>query len=235
MTPQPICELENVGLRFRLQDSIAAGKQSEVWPLRSLNLEIFPGDVLGLVGRNGAGKSSCARLIAGIYHATEGVVRRSCQPILLSLGLGFDAHLTCRQNLRINGTHLGLSRARLAELEDEIFAFAELSAFRDQPLKVLSSGMRSRFAFSIAVHCEPEFLILDEVLATGDRFFREKAKDRIRLLMGTAKATLIVSHQERILRELCNKVALLDEGRIKELGAADVVLSRYHGVGGRRS
>lgn len=225
-----LVSFRSVGLKFSLtRGGSFFRKREPFWPLRDVSFTINKGDVLGIIGRNGSGKSTCARLIAGIYKPTEGTICRTVDASLLALGLGFNAQLTCRQNIRINCAHLNIFGEQAIAVESAVLDYAELEKFADQPVKVLSSGMRSRLMFSIALQQKPELLVLDEVLATGDRFFRDKAMSSLRELVDQSKGVVIISHQERILAELCTELIWLDQGRIAQSGAPDQVLSAYRG------
>ena len=228
MQDQPLIATQNVGVRFTVKQ--ARNKKTNFWAIRGIDSEIFPGDVLGIVGRNGSGKSTYARLLAGIYEPSEGTIAREVEPTLLSLGTGFNNALTGRQNIYLNGAYHQMSRTQIAAIEHDVIEFAELEEFIDIPIKHYSSGMRARLGFSIATFQRPRVLILDEVLSTGDRFFRSKAIQKVRDMMHEADAVVVVSHQESTIVELCNRAILLEKGQTMEAGNPSDILETYRSL-----
>ena len=203
----------------------------EVRAMRNVSLEIPHGAVLGVVGVNGAGKSTLLRAMAGILPPTEGrnqVVGKVST--LLALGIGFKADLTGRENVVLGGLAAGLTRAQVAAKYEEIVDFAELGDFMDMPMRTYSSGMFGRLAFSVAVSMEPDILLIDEALSTGDARFREKSFDKMRELCGQARTILLVSHGLRSIRELCDEAIWMHEGRIQVRDDADTVVACLQGV-----
>jgi teichoic acid transport system ATP-binding protein len=198
------------------------------WALRGVSLQLNEGDVLGVVGRNGSGKSTLLLTLAGIVRPDEGAVRTFRKTTtLLSLGAGFDLTLTGRDNVYLNGAFFGLSKREIDERMDRIIAFSELGTFVDVPLRKYSSGMRSRLAFSIAAHIEPDVLMLDEVLGVGDEAFREKSKKKMKDLVARAKAIVVVSHSMTFIREMCTTVVWLEDGRLVDQGSPADIVKRY--------
>ena len=187
-----------------------------------------PGEVLGIIGRNGAGKSTILKVISGILKPTEGSVsvRGNIVP-MLELGSGFDFDLTGRENIYLNGSILGYSRHFLDEKYDEIVSFSELGEFIEMPIRNYSSGMMMRLAFSIATVVNPEILIVDEILAVGDEAFQRKSRQRMLELMGGGTTVLFVSHSLDQIREMCDRVLWLDHGQIKMLGETKEVCDAY--------
>jgi ABC-type polysaccharide/polyol phosphate transport system ATPase subunit len=178
-----------------------------------------------VIGPNGAGKSTLLQTLAGIIQPTEGVVEvRGHVSALMTLGAGFDQDLTGRENVLLAGAFLGHSHEEMQERLPGILDFADLGPFIDAPLKTYSSGMRARLGFSIATAVDPDILLIDEVLATGDQVFREKSKARIGEMVGAAKAIIIVTHDLQWVTDFCNRALLLDHGEIVEEGEpADLV------------
>ncbi|GAB4192411.1 MAG: ABC transporter ATP-binding protein [Roseiflexaceae bacterium] len=198
------------------------------WGLRDVSFSVAPGTMLGVVGANGAGKSTLLRLIGGVGRPDEGRVQ-TCGRIgaLLDLGAGFHPDLSGRENVRIAGVIAGLTRAELAQRFDQIVAFAELEAAIDAPLRTYSSGMQMRLAFAVAVHTEPEILLIDEVLSVGDMAFQHKCVARISQLKAQGCTIVLVSHETEQLRRLCDQVLWLREGQRAAYGAAELVVGQY--------
>ena len=234
-------EVKNVSMSFRLsQDRIQSIKEylvmlakgklkyKEFWALKNVRFTVRPGEVLGIIGRNGAGKSTILKVISGILKPTEGYVsvRGNIVP-MLELGSGFDFDLTGRENIYLNGSILGYSSHFLDEKYDEIVSFSELGEFIEMPIRNYSSGMMMRLAFSIATVVNPEILIVDEILAVGDEAFQRKSRQRMLELMGGGTTVLFVSHSLDQIREMCDRVLWLDHGQIKMLGETKEVCDAY--------
>ena len=234
-------EVKNVSMSFRLsQDRIQSIKEylvtlakgklkyKEFWALKNVSFTVRPGEVLGIIGRNGAGKSTILKVISGILKPTEGSVsvRGNIVP-MLELGSGFDFDLTGRENIYLNGSILGYSSHFLDEKYDEIVSFSELGEFIEMPIRNYSSGIMMRLAFSIATVVNPEILIVDEILAVGDEAFQRKSRQRRLELMGGGTTVLFVSHSLDQIREMCDRVLWLDHGQIKMLGETKEVCDAY--------
>ena len=187
---------------------------SEFWADRNITFSLEPGDMLGIIGTNGAGKSTLLKVVSGIMEPTEGYVRREGSiAALLELGSGFDGDLTVRENTYLRGAMLGYTRKFMDEMYQQIIDFAELREFEDRPFKQLSSGMKSRLAFSIASLVQPDILILDEVLSVGDGAFRKKSEAKMREILHSGATTILVSHSLSQVRQLCSKILWLHKGR----------------------
>lgn len=186
----------------------------EFWADKNVSFSLETGDMLGIIGTNGAGKSTLLKAISGIMVPTEGWVEvRGNIAALLELSSGFDPDLTVRENTYLRGALLGYTRDFMNRRYDEIIAFAELQDFQERYFKQLSSGMKSRLAFSIACLVEPDILILDEVLSVGDGSFRKKSEEKMREILSGGVTGLLVSHSVGQIRDMCNKVLWLDHGR----------------------
>ena len=196
--------------------------------LDDVSFSVKKGEVLGLIGHNGAGKSTILKVISGIVKPTKGTVhlRGNVVP-MLELGSGFDFDMTGRENIFLNGAILGYSEEFLKEKYDEIVEFSEIGQFIDLPLRNYSSGMIARLGFSVATVVEPEILIVDEVLAVGDAAFQEKSKNRMMELMGGGTTVLFVSHSLSHIREMCDHVVWLDHGKVKMFGDTKTVCDAY--------
>lgn len=196
--------------------------------LNDVSFSIDQGDMLGIVGTNGAGKSTLLKVVSGIIKPITGnVITKGKIAALLELASGFDGDLTVRENTYLRGAMLGYTRAFMDEKYKEIIQFAELGEFEDRPFKHLSSGMKSRLAFSIACLVKPDILILDEVLSVGDGRFREKSEKKMKEIIHNGAATILVSHSLKQIRDNCNKVMWLDHGKVKDFGETDKLCDEY--------
>ncbi|MBE6913974.1 MAG: ABC transporter ATP-binding protein [Ruminococcaceae bacterium] len=234
-------EVSDVTMRFRMNnDKIMSLKEFVTTAIRGkLNYNVFTaldhvsfdvqkGETLGLIGHNGAGKSTMLKVISGILKPTEGSVK-TCGNIvpMLELGSGFDFDLTGRENVFLNGAILGYSEEFLNAKYDEIVEFSELGHFIEMPIRNYSSGMLARLAFSVASVVNPEILIVDEILSVGDANFQEKSHRRMLELMGGGTTVLFVSHNLAQIREMCNRVVWLEHGQVKMYGPAEEVCNAY--------
>ena len=232
---------ENVSICYRMsQDKIQSIKEylvallkrkikhNDFYALSDVSFEVKKGEVVGLVGNNGAGKSTMLKVISGILRPTNGkvTVNGSIVP-MLELGSGFDFDLTGRENIFLNGAILGYSEAFLRSKYDEIIEFSELGQFIDIPVRNYSSGMIMRLAFSIASVVDPDILILDEIMAVGDAAFQEKSYARMMELMGHGTTVLLVSHNIDQIRKLCDRVIWLDHGKVLAIGETQEICDRY--------
>jgi ABC-type polysaccharide/polyol phosphate transport system ATPase subunit len=205
-----------------------ADRPKEFWPLRDVSFEIRRGELVGVIGVNGSGKSTLLRLIAGAAYPNEGelAVRGRIAP-LLALGAGFHPDMTGRECIEINATALGLSKQEIAERLDTIIAFAELTDFIDTPVRYYSSGMLARLGFSVAVHTDPDLMLVDEVLAVGDHAFQLKCMARIESLHQGGTTIVFVSHSAEQVQRLCDRVLWLKQGRLVADGPAEEILAAY--------
>lgn len=234
-------EVKDVGMKFRLStekvDSLKdyligrLKKQiqfQEFWALKDISFQLEKGGRLGILGLNGAGKSTLLKVIAGVLKPTEGTVhtRGKIAP-LLELGAGFDKQYTGTENIYLYGAVLGYSKKFVQERFDEIVDFSGLRSFIDIPVKNYSSGMRSRLGFAIATQVDPDILILDEVLAVGDKDFHEKSEQKILEMMDRGATVLFVSHSMEQVERICNKAILLENGRIVASGSVSEVQRVY--------
>ena len=200
----------------------------EIQALKNVSFAVPHGKVMGVVGANGAGKSTLMRTVAGILPPTSGRVEVNGRvSTLLSLGVGFNRKLTGRQNVVLGGLAAGLTRAELAEKYDEIVEFAELEEFMDMPMRTYSSGMYGRLAFSVAIHMEPDILIVDEALSVGDARFRRKSFGRLRQLCNEDRTVLLVSHALGSIEKLCDECIWMDKGRLRMWDEPTAVVEAY--------
>lgn len=200
------------------------------WALRDVSLTVRAGEVLGIVGRNGSGKTTLLKTLAGILGPDAGrVTVRGRVGCLMSFGVGFKPNLSGRENVFINGSILGLSRREIQARLAQIIEFSELGEFIDAPVRTYSSGMRGRLGFSIAIHIDPDVLLLDEVLSVGDAAFREKAGSILDRFRAAGKTVIMASHSMKLIRERCTRAVWLDRGRIRLEGDPAAVTSAYAG------
>jgi ABC-2 type transport system ATP-binding protein len=202
-----------------------------VQALDNVNLTLTKGDRLGLVGHNGAGKSSLLKLIAGIYTPTSGTRTVSGRVnSLLNVGLGMDDYATGYENIYLSGMFLALSRKQIAALIPEIVEFSELGDYLSMPIRTYSSGMRVRLAFAISTSIDPEILLMDEVMGVGDAHFIDKATRRLNNVVDKASILILASHSNDLIREMCNKAILMEYGKIMASGNIEEVLAVYAGL-----
>lgn len=222
-----ILEVDHVSIRYMTGDFKEIGLKEffmrklthnyqvvEFWADRDVTFSLEKGDMLGIIGTNGAGKSTLLKVISGIMEPTQGHVHREGSiAALLELGSGFDGDLTVRENTYLRGAMLGYTRKFMDDTYNQIIDFAELQEFQDRPFKQLSSGMKSRLAFSIASLVNPDILILDEVLSVGDGAFRKKSENKMKEIIHGGATTILVSHSIEQVREMCSKILWLHKGR----------------------
>lgn len=208
-------DFKDIGLKEYVVRRLKGNYQvTEFWADWDVSFELERGDMLGIVGSNGAGKSTLLKAVSGIMIPTKGHLEvNGSVAALLELASGFDGDLTVRENTYLRGAMLGYTRKFMDEKYDEIIEFAELQNFQERPFKQLSSGMKSRLAFSIACLVNPDILILDEVLSVGDGAFRKKSGDKMKSILDSGVTGILVSHSIPQVRELCNKILWLDHGK----------------------
>ena len=208
-------DLKNIGLKEYIVRKLKHDIHTrEFWANQDISFHLEARDMLGIIGSNGAGKSTLLKAISGVLEPTAGKVRvRGSIAALLELSSGFDGDLTVRENTYLRGALLGYTRQFMNEKYDEIIAFAELENFQDRRFKQLSSGMKSRLAFSIACLVNPDILILDEVLSVGDGAFRKKSEKKMKEILSSGVTGILVSHSVGQIREMCNKILWLDHGK----------------------
>lgn len=216
--------------RVRRRGGTQPATEERLWALKDVGFEIEPGEVVGLIGNNGAGKSTLLKILSRIVEPTTGNFELYGRiGSLLEVGTGFHPDLSGRENIFLNGALLGIKRAELQRRLDEIVAFSEIEQFIDMPVKWYSSGMYLRLAFSVAAHLNTEILTMDEVLAVGDITFQQKCIDKVNEIRGQGRTILFVSHSMAAVTRLCERVILLDKGRVVKDGAAVEVVNDYMG------
>ena len=236
-----LLDVEHVGKRYatyasnlrRFANWFGAGMKptSEFWAVNDISFQVVRGESVALIGQNGAGKSSLLKLITGTVRPSTGSVTVFGKvSAILELGLGFNPEFTGRENAFHAGGLMGISQAELATLMPQIESFAEIGEFFDQPFRVYSSGMQARLAFALATARRPDLLIVDEVLSVGDSYFQHKSFDRIRNFKEQGTAIVIVTHSMGDVRALCDRVILLDRGKVLKDGSADEVVDYYNAL-----
>jgi ABC-type polysaccharide/polyol phosphate transport system ATPase subunit len=229
-TPQTVLESVIAALTHR-----GARRPQELWAVRDASFEVRAGESVGIVGRNGSGKSTMLKLITRILRPTSGTVQVNGRlSALLELGAGFHPDLTGRENIYMNGSLLGLRKEQIASRYNAIVAFSELEEFIDMPVKHYSSGMYMRLGFSVAVHVDPDILIVDEILAVGDQSFQTKCLERIHEMKQNGVTILMVSHNLDSVRTMCSHLIWMDHGHIKAVGPSAQVAADYLAHSSRR-
>lgn len=238
--PRPVIRVDGVGIRFRrnrrgrrsfkdlFADSGRRSRPGEFWALRDISFEVQPGEAIGVVGRNGQGKSTLLKLVAEVILPDTGTVEVTggVAPLIEITG-GFVADLTVRENVYLTAGLHGMSRPEIDRRFDEIIEFAEIGDFVDTPYKHLSSGMKVRIAFAVISRLEEPVVLVDEVLAVGDKAFREKCYARIGEMLADGRTLFLVSHNERDLKRFCRRGLYLDKGALVFDGPLDDALGRY--------
>lgn len=228
-----ILQVKNVSIKYITGDFKSIGLKEyvvrrlkgnytvkEFWANRNITFNLEEGDMLGIIGTNGAGKSTLLKAVSGIMRPSEGsIIRHGTIAALLELGSGFDGDLTVKENAYLRGAMLGYTRKFMDETYEQIIDFAELKEFEDRPFKQLSSGMKSRLAFSIASMVRPDILILDEVLSVGDGAFRKKSEAKMKEIINGGATTILVSHSLNQVRSMCSKILWLHKGRQVTFGS----------------
>lgn len=228
-----ILKVENVSIKYITGDFKSIGLKEyvmrrlkgnytvkEFWANKNITFNLQEGDMLGIIGTNGAGKSTLLKAVSGIMRPSEGtIVRHGTIAALLELGSGFDGDLTVKENAYLRGAMLGYTRKFMDETYEQIIDFAELKEFEDRPFKQLSSGMKSRLAFSIASLVRPDILILDEVLSVGDGAFRKKSEAKMKEIINGGATTILVSHSLNQVRSMCSKILWLHKGKQISFGS----------------
>ncbi|GIO41966.1 ABC transporter ATP-binding protein [Paenibacillus apis] len=238
-----IIEVENLSLNYRFIKSLSfkewasnsfslGKKESKIKTFKALqdvSFNIEKGKTVGIIGENGAGKSTLLKVLANVYAPDEGIVKINTDSIsLLTLATGFKSDLSGLENIYINGLLLGLSKKELDEKFEEITVFSELGGFLANPVRTYSSGMKSKLAFSIASHVNPDLLFVDEVFSVGDARFRKKSGAKIKELINSDRTVVMVSHSEEQIKELCNEVIWLDKGKLIAQGETTEILKEYN-------
>jgi len=231
--------VDDISKRFRLykernqtlKATVMRGRRSvheDFWALRDVSFDVPEGSTFGLIGSNGSGKSTLLKCLAKIYYPEKGSITPYGKvAALLEVGSGFHPELSGRENIFLNGSILGMSRKEILSKYDEIVEFSGVSEFIDQPVKNYSSGMYVRLGFSIAIHVDPQILVVDEVLAVGDAEFQDKCRRKFSEFRDKGRTVILVSHSMEMVREMCDHAAWLNKGQLVESGEADPTIQAY--------
>lgn len=238
--PKPLLEVRDLGKAYRSYRNEfmrvaswfrAVRPQEETWILRDINFDVAQGEAVGIVGQNGAGKSTLLKMITGTLLPNEGYIRTHGRvAAILELGMGFNGELTGRQNVLHSAGLMGFTHAQISQAMGDIEAFAEIGEYFDKPMRVYSSGMQMRVAFSVATAFRPEILIVDEALSVGDAYFQHKSFDRIREFQRQGTSLLIVSHDKAAIQSLCDRAILLEQGKVLQDGLPQDIMDYYNAI-----
>lgn len=236
---EPAVVVDHVSKRFKLykernqtlKSAVMRRRKSvaeEFWAVKDVSFEVPQGSTFGLIGRNGSGKSTLLKCLARILHPDEGTITMNgTAASLLEVGSGFHPELTGRENIYLNGSILGLAKKDITARLDEIIDFSGVGQFIDQPVKNYSSGMYVRLGFSVAIHVQPDILVVDEVLAVGDGAFKKKSREKFREFTDSGRTVILVTHSLAQVREMCDQVAWLNKGVLEAVGPAKTVTKQY--------
>jgi ABC-2 type transport system ATP-binding protein len=230
--------VEDVGREFKkyyqrtfkeyLTDRHAKNFNKVFWALRNVSFEVKDGSTVGLIGRNGSGKSTLLKIISGVLNPSEGqVVRPVATAALLELGAGFQPDMTGKENIFLNSAILGRTNKQTQKNLESIVDFSGIEEFINTPVKFYSSGMYARLGFAIAIHTDPELLLVDEVLAVGDEPFQQKCLSKIKAMQAEGRSIILVTHSSQNVRDFCDEAVLLDHGKLISQGTVDEVLNVY--------
>lgn len=217
---------------YSIKQNLLRGKRNRVEifeAVKNVSFQVEKGEILGLIGKNGSGKSTMLRAIAGIFSPNSGSIDLHGHSVsLLAIGVGFQPELTGRENILLSGMLLGFSKAHIEACAEEIITFAELGKFIDQPVRTYSSGMHSKLAFSITAILNTDIMLIDEVLSVGDAKFKKKSYAKMKELISDANRTvIIVSHEAKTIRDLCDKVLWINDGEVMQYGPTEEVMAAY--------
>jgi len=221
-----ILRVENVALSYRKNAGLFNPKK--YWALQDVSFELYHGETLGVIGGNGAGKSTLLRVLAGIIAPDKGkIIHDELSISLLGLSVGFISHLTGRDNAVLSGMLMGMRREEIEAKLDAIIEFAEIGEFIDEPIRSYSSGMRARLGFSVAMQADPDILLIDETLGVGDARFTKKSSRAMRQRIRSNKTIVLVSHSEKTVRRMCDRVVWIDKGCTRAQGETGPIMDDY--------
>jgi len=229
MTHSPAVIVNDVSFAYRKGLALMLNSKPDTWTLQNISLEVRKGEAIGVIGRNGQGKSTLLKLLAGIFKPDTGQITRYVQhSSLLSLQAGFAVHLSGRNNVVLSAILQGMPRKKAIQIVDDVIALSELEEHIDDPIKTYSAGMRTRLGFSIAMQLKPELLLIDEVLGVGDASFADKSRKMLRERIQGDSSVVLVSHSAAQIRALCDRAVWIEHGRVEMIDDADVVIDAYN-------
>lgn len=229
MNAEKIIEARNLQLTYRVRKQIFSKVKKEVHALKDVSFDVYAGEKLGVVGRNGCGKSTLFKMLTGIFEPDGGSlhIRKGLNVQLLSLGVGFEGNLSGRENAVLNGMLLGKSRRYMMQRLEAIKEFSELGDFFEMPVYTYSSGMNARLGFSVALEAEPDVLLIDEVLGVGDAHFAEKSEQAMEEKFASGCTIILVSHRHETIRKMCDRAIWIDKGETRMEGDTETVTECY--------
>ncbi len=222
-----IIQLKNVGAAYKVKSGFF--RRKKVWALKDISFDVYEGETLGVIGRNGAGKSTVLQMLSGIITPDRGIMttKPDCQISLLSLQVGFVQQLTGTENAILSGLLFGIKPETMKRMIPDVANFSGLGSYMDEPVNTYSTGMRARLGFAVAFYADPDIILIDEVLGVGDQEFKEKSAAALRQKISSNKTVVIVSHNANTILELCNRVVWIENGTSKMLGSPDEVVEKY--------
>jgi len=231
---KPIISLKNVGVSYRRRAGLL--RWNKYWALNDISFDLYRGETLGIVGRNGAGKSTLLQVLAGIISPDKGTIENNgCEVSLLSLQVGFLPHITGRENAILSGMLLGIHKPEIEKAMPKIINFSGLGAFIDQPVNSYSTGMKARLGFSVANHMDPDVILVDEVLGVGDTEFKKQSAEAMKEKILSNKTIVIVSHDDKTLKDLCDRILWINANGMCSEGNVDDMLGAYQSSFKKRS
>jgi len=214
---QPLIELKDVSLQYKIKGNIFT-KNKYYDALKNINLKIYPGETIGIIGKNGSGKSSLLKILSGVIQPTSGeIINHGASTSLLTIGAGFDNNLNGRDNVILNGMLQGLKSQEIKSKLNEIHDYSGLGDFFFKPVRIYSTGMRARLGFSISIHINPDVFLIDEIISVGDQDFKQKSKKTIYDKLKLLKSIVLVSHSTRLINEMCDKKYQIKDGILKSI------------------
>jgi len=226
---EALISLNEAGVCYRRPHGFFKGSRSDFWALKSVTFNVLQGETIGVLGRNGAGKSTLMRVLAGIIAPDRGKleIRQGMRSTLLSIGVGSHSTLSGRENAILNGMMLGASKEKMVKSLDRIREFSELGEFFDEPIYTYSSGMAARLGFATALEVDPDVLLIDEMLSVGDSSFQQKSAKALQQRLKTGKTAVLVSHDSKVIMNLCSRAVWIENGISIAEGEAEVVAKKY--------
>ena len=223
-----VMRARNVGLYYNNKRKIDLACKNRYWALKDVSFDLYEGECLGILGKNGAGKSTLLRIIAGIHKPDRGTLENFGHTVaLLTLGAGFINHLSGRDNMILSAQLLGLSKTEVQKRLDSMIEYSELEDFIDEPIFTYSTGMRGRLGFAVAIQSDPDVILIDETLGTGDKDFKQKSSETLRSMISSGKTVVLISHSAGTIKKLSNRAMIIQNGETVTQGAVEDVSQQY--------